>query len=74
MIQLRHREVDLPRFFLFHLVYYLEDRLSMKMKLSDLIKLFGEMKNESDPSKYDEYIERFDAISNEIQNFILKSR
>lgn len=46
----------------------------MKMKLSDLIKLFGEMKNESDPSKYDEYIERFDAISNEIQNFILKSR
>ncbi|WP_278248167.1 hypothetical protein [Geobacillus zalihae] len=39
----------------------------MKMKLSELIKLFGKMKNESDSRKYNEYIEQFDAIYDEIQ-------
>ncbi|WP_339263733.1 hypothetical protein [Geobacillus sp. FSL K6-3411] len=47
--------------------YYLEDEIWMKMKLSELIKLFGKMRNESDSSKYDEYIKQFDAIYNEIQ-------
>ncbi|MED3733883.1 hypothetical protein [Geobacillus stearothermophilus] len=47
--------------------YDLEDDIFMKMKLSELIKLFGKMKNESDSRKYNEYIEQFDAIYDEIQ-------
>ncbi|MEB3752469.1 hypothetical protein MKY25_01760 [Geobacillus sp. FSL W8-0032] len=47
--------------------YNLEDQLSMKTKLSELIQLFGEMRNENDYNKYGEYIEQFDAIYDEIQ-------
>ncbi len=47
--------------------YNLEDDIFMKMKLSELIKLFGKMKNETDSNKYNEYIEQFETIYDEIR-------